>query len=419
MSGTIGLELGPEVIRAVRLDRWGRSCSGTFEQHWDPAQPAVAFAALRESLGKVKRLAVTIDLSFLFAKQVRLPPLSAEEKRRILTLEPERFFPVRAEDLVVSVRGEDNLVFAVRASELGPWLSELETIAPVELVEAAPVSIARALRVSDPGKGTIVMEEKHNGVGIAKIEGGRVRGIRRMGEDSEELAATVASPGESVGAVYLRPLNGNQGWRPLGAATVRDLPSVAGAAPHHLAAYGAALGLGGDLGEAMLPNDLSQRIFRRRRRSVVLGALVAALGLGFALFSLDDFRSRTLRKLEAEIVQVRRRAEGPLALEREADAVNREARAVAAIEAGRFDLVGGIAALTHRLPGGAHLESLRATGRDWQIDGYARESAALVAQLEADPRFENVRFLTATSRTQVDGKSYESFSIALRLVPAP
>lgn len=419
MSGTIGLELGPEIIHAVRIDRWGRAGAVTFEQRWDPGQPAPAFAALRESLGKVSRLAVTVDLSFLFAKVVRLPPLSAAEKRRILTLEPERFFPVRAEDLVVAVRSEDNLVFAARGSDLGLWLTELEGIAPVDLVEASPVSLARALRRAVPGEATILLEEREEGVGIARITDGRVRRVRRIREDSEELKAAVAATGETAGPVYLRPLNGNQGWRPLGAAGVTDLPSVAGLAPPYLAAYGAALGLGGDLGEAMLPPELSDRIQKRRRRTVRLSAIVCALALGFALASLDEFRARTLRKLDADITQVRARAEGALALERQADALTREARAVAAMEAGRLDLVGGIAALTRLLPNGAHVQALRSTGRDWQIDGYARESAQLVTQLEESPRFENVRFLTATSRTRIDGRSYESFSIAFRLVPAP
>lgn len=419
MSGAIGVELGPEIIRAVRLDRWGRAGAVTFEQHWDPARPAEAFAALGESLGKASRIAVTVDLSFLFAKMVRLPPLSAAEKRRILTLEPERFFPVRAEDLVVAVRNEDNLVFAARSSDLGVWITELERIAPVDLVEASPVSLARALGRAAPGGATILMEEKPQGVGIADVRAGRLRGVRRMWQDSEELTAAVAAEGDLAGPVYLRPLNGNQGWQPVPAREVADLPFVAGLASPYLAAYGAVLGLGGDLGEAMLPLELSDRIQSRRSRAVMFSALVCALALGFAVASLDEFRSRTLRKLDADIAQVRARAEGALALERRADALSRETRAVAAMEAGRSDLIGGIAALTRLLPRDTHLQALRSTGRDWQIDGYGRESAQLVAKLEESPQFENVRFLTATSRTRIDGRPYESFSIALRLVPAP
>jgi general secretion pathway protein L len=194
---------------------------------------------------------------------------------------------------------------------------------------------------------------------------------------------------------------------------------VAGIAPQYLAAYGAALGLGGDLGEAMLPVDLSRRIVRRRRRSLVMSAIACGLALVFAVLSLDGFRSRTLRKLDAEISRVRERAEGALAIQRQSEMLRREAGEVESIETNRVDPLPPLAALSKRLPPEAYLQSLRSTGREWQIDGFARASAPLVASLEADPLFENVHFLTATSRTRVNGKAYESFSIAFRLVPAP
>jgi Tfp pilus assembly protein PilN len=377
-------------------------------------------AALRESLGSVGRLAVTVDLSFLFAKQVRLPPLSVVEKRRILMLEPERFFPVRAEELVLAPRAEDNLVFAARASVLDAWLEALGTVGPVELVEPAPVSLARALGQVNSGEATILMEEENQAVGIAEVGAGRVRRVGRT-SDPVEVAAAVAAKGTGR-PIYLRPLNGKGDWRPIGGAaadSARELPSVAGVAPSHLAAYGAALGLGADLDEALLPANLARRIARRRRRSFMLGGITCALALAFAVLSLDGFRSRTLRRLEAESARIRQPAERVLALQRQADALGRESRTVAAIETERLDPLAVLLALTRRLPPGTHISALRSTGRDWQVDGYAREAAPLVGRLEEDPWFEDVHFLGATSRTRMDGTRYESFSIALRVVPAP
>lgn len=422
MSVRLGLELGPDVIRAVRVGRWGRNRLQTLEIHWNPDEPAEAVEALRESLGQIGRLSLAVDLSFLFAKQVRLPPLAPEEKRRILTLEPERFFPVRAEELVLALRAEDNLVFAARASLLGTWLTAFEAIAPVELVEPSPVSLARALGRVDATEATILVEQKDDRVGILEVGSGRLRRVSRIGSDPAEMASAVAATSEEAGQVYLRPLNGNQGWNPSAGArmaSARELPSVAGVAPSHLAAYGAALGLGGELDEAMLPADFVRGITDRRRQSLLLAAATCALALAFALVSLDGFRSRTSRKLDAAIAQVREPAEQVLALERRADTLTREARGVAAMAAGRLDPVAALAALTRRLPPGAHLTVLRSSGPDWQIEGYAREAASLVALLEEDPLFEAVHFLSATSRTRLNGRVYESFSIALRLVPAP
>ncbi len=414
----LGVELGPELVRAVRLERWGRRLQ-VLELHWDPKDPGEMVKSLRESLGPAGRLAVTVDLSFLFAKQVSLPPLSAVEKRRILMLEPERFFPVRAEELVLAARGEDNLVFAARASMLGSWLDALGTIGPVELVEPSPVSLARALGKFDSGEATILMEEKNEGVGIAEIAAGRVRRVRRT-SDPAALATAVAEKADGTRQIYLRPLNGSADWHPLGAnAGAGELPSVAGIAPSHLAAYGAALGIGSGIEEGLLPADLARRIARRRRQSFILSGVACVLGLMFALIALDGFRSRTLQRLEVESARLRPPAERTLALQRQADVLGQESRAVAAIEAERLDPLAALAALTTRLPPGAYLTALRSTGRDWQIDGFAREAAPLVARFEEDPSFDNVHFLSATRRTRMDGKLYESFSIALRLVPAP
>jgi Tfp pilus assembly protein PilN len=418
VSARLGVELGPELVRAVRLDGWGRRLQ-ILELHWDPTHPAQMVAELRESLGPAARLAVTVDLSFLFAKQVRLPQLSAVEKRRILTLEPERFFPVRGEELVLAARDEDNLVFAARASVLGSWLEALEAIGAVELVEPSPVSLARIVGKVDSGDVMILMQGNDQGVGIAEIGAGRVRRIRRT-SDPSELATAVAETAKMTRQIYLRPLNGNAAWHPLGAALdVGELPSIAGVAPSHLAAYGAALGIGSGLDEALLPTELARRITRRRRRALSLGCTACVLALVFALLSLDEFRSRTLRRLEAESAPLHQPAERTLALQRQADILRQEAQSVAALKAERLDPLLALAALTRRLPPGAYLTALRATGRDWQIDGYAREAAPLVGRLEEDAWFDNVHFLTATSRTRMDGKLYESFSIALRLVPAP
>jgi type IV pilus assembly PilN-like protein len=367
-------------------------------------------------------MAVAVDLSFLYAKAVRLPPVPASEKRRILGLEPERFFPVRAEELVLALRAEDNLVFAVKAPALEAWIAALETIAPVELIEPAPVSLARALGRVRPGPATILLEQPGAGVGVVRIDAGRVHGVRRIQHDAEELHAAVAAAGADEGRVYLRPLNGNRSWHPAPDAAIAaadELPTIAGVPPAHLAAYGAALGLGHRVEEALLPPELARRTARRRGRAVATSALGCAAGLVFALLSLDDFRSRTLARVDAEIARVRGRAEQVLALERQADALGREAHAVATIEAERIDPAAGLAALTRRLPPSAHVLALRGAGREWQIDGYAREAAPLVPLLEADPRFEGVHFLTATSRSRLNGTVYESFSIALRLVRAP
>src|SRR3979411_2823364 len=118
MMARLGVELGARALRGVRLEGWLRPRARVVEIECDPANPAEAVEALRQHLGPARRIAVPLDMPLLFIKQVKLPPLSELEKRDILRLEPERFFPVRAEEIVPAVRGDDNLVFATKEA----WL---------------------------------------------------------------------------------------------------------------------------------------------------------------------------------------------------------------------------------------------------------------------------------------------------------
>src|SRR5437879_13502761 len=115
MMARLGIELGARTLRAVRLEGWYRTRARTVEIEWDGAHAAEAVAALRQHLGPARRIALALDLPLLFTKQVKLPALGPAGKRSILRLEPERFFAVRAEDIVPAVRGDDDLVFAARA----------------------------------------------------------------------------------------------------------------------------------------------------------------------------------------------------------------------------------------------------------------------------------------------------------------
>src|SRR2546422_1581434 len=103
----LGVELGTRTIRAVRLEGWRRVRAGAVEIAWDRESPEEAVQALGKHLGAARRSAVAVDLPLLFTKRVKLPALPAAERRRILRLEPERFFAVRADELVPAVRADE------------------------------------------------------------------------------------------------------------------------------------------------------------------------------------------------------------------------------------------------------------------------------------------------------------------------
>ena len=92
---------------------------------------------------------------------------------------------------------------------------------------------------------------------------------------------------------------------------------------------------------------------------------------------------------------------------------------MAAIDRERPDPLRGLLELSQRLPEDAWIRSIRTGAGAIEIDGYARDAAALIPLFENDPRFEDVRFRSATSRAQIGDETYETFSLALDLVRAP
>src|SRR5437879_12554168 len=141
MMARLGVELGARGLRGGRGAGRCRPDGRVVEVGYDPANPAEAVEALRQHLGPARRIAIALDVPLLFIKRLKLPPLGEPEKRNILRLEPERFFPVRAEEIVPAVRGDDDLVFAAKEALLATWLAALEELAPLAAVKRAPPAL--------------------------------------------------------------------------------------------------------------------------------------------------------------------------------------------------------------------------------------------------------------------------------------
>src|SRR2546427_11560380 len=144
MMARLGIELGARTLRGVRLEGWYRTRARTVEIEWDREHPAEAVAALRQHFGPARRIALALDLPLLFTKQVPLPAVGPAGVGSIRRVEPERFFPVRGEDIVPAVRGDDNLVFAAREGPLAEWGAALEQLRPGDGVGPGALGPARA-----------------------------------------------------------------------------------------------------------------------------------------------------------------------------------------------------------------------------------------------------------------------------------
>lgn len=382
MSRRVGLEFAQDRIRAVTLAGWRASPVETFELKWDPAVPRDAVALLTQHLGRVSSISLAIGLGFTHVKNVPLPPAPDEERRAMLTLEPDRFFAVEGGEMVVATRHDSDLVFAADRPLVDAWIAELERWAPVSNVESASASLARAIRRGKAEDGAYRLEASEGEVGLVEMKAGSLRTVRRL------------PASESVGRLQAPP-------------------AVKGVPPAFLVAYGAALGRDDSTGEMLVPAAIASRIGRRRLTSLARSAVNLLLALAVAAAALDRSRSRLLERAEAEIASLEPRAAGGAALQSRLASL--EVQSAAAGERTlRADPVAVLAALTRRLPRDATVMSVRADGDKWQVDGTARSAGDIVPALDADPMFDDVRFLAGTSRFTEGSRTYETFSVAFR-----
>jgi hypothetical protein len=386
LNAVVGVELGGDRVRAVALRVWGKAPRATLELAWDPVRPEEAVARLRAQLGPTRRLALSVGLAFLHPKRVKLPPAPNGERRRMIALEPDRFFPVNGESLVIALPEGGDFAFATEAGPLGRWVRAFEEWAPVELVEAAPTSLERSLeglRVS----GVFLLAAGPGEQGLVELSGGRFESARR------------APHGAAVGSAL-------------------PLPKLRGLPGELLCARGAALGVHDALDGMLLSDASAQRIRARRTGRVALAGVSCALALGFALWGLDRSRERVLAAAREEAALLAGQASAATELRAGLAAIDRERDALERIPQAQMDPLVVIASLSDRLPSGATVLSLRVVNNEWQIDGTALDAAALLPLLDSDPRFRDVRFLSASSRFREGERTYETFSIAFRVEPA-
>jgi hypothetical protein len=422
LGSRLGIELGRRHIRAVRLGGVGRRRLETMEVELHQEPLAHAVQALKERVGMAPGLAVAVDTESLFVKRVKLPPLPVHDRRRVLALEPERFFPVRGEELVVSVREEDDLVFAGRLDEMNEWISALESLGPVERIEPAPVSLARACAKIGLSPAIIIKAAPGDrSATVMDVAGGRLLTVRKVFGTAADAGRILVSRDPRPAVLYVTPWSDDAAGAVadlLPGTEVKPLPSPPGLTASYSGAYGAALAVGVHDGSVLMPEGLSRRVIARQRKRVAVAAAAVIAAFAFALGSLDHYRSRTARQLADEISTYSDRASAVLELQAEAFALDRGAASLADIAAQRPNPLLVLQTITRLLPADASVRAVRYQGNEWQIDGYARDAARLIPVFEQSLEFEGVRFRTATSRIQLSDGMYDNFSLALRYVPS-
>lgn len=368
-----GVEITPTAVRLVRVAPFTGRVSLSIEQPWDPSRPLDAVAALRAKGGSLQGISIAIGLGFLEVARVDLPPVSALERARIVELEPDRYFATATrESMVVTVLPDEPLAFGAPASLVSSWLAAFETWAPVDRIEPAPAAMARAIGRD----GTYLVDAGQGETGVVQFRNGRLVAARRT---RDQQAISGGSPAPVFTAAR-------------GAVTARS-----------------------DAGNPLAPDEWRRRSQTRRHITTVLASVAAAAAVVFAIWSADRWRERTLTALDQRIVELETQSAAADTALRKLRSREAEASVLRELGTTRADPLLALAAISAALPREATVLSARASGNDWQIDGTTQDASVLVPLLDRHARFDSVRFLTASSRYRDGSRSYETFSIALRV----
>ena len=99
--------------------------------------------------------------------------------------------------------------------------------------------------------------------------------------------------------------------------------------------------------------------------------------------------------------------------------LRREAIKLSAIAAERVNPLGVLLDVTRLLPPDAHVQSIRSSGAEWEVDGLAGDAAQLIPLFEESTAFAEVQFRSATNRVRLGNTDYERFALAFRYVAGP
>jgi hypothetical protein len=385
VRNTAGVEIAHDSVRvAVR----GRSASvRTLVLPFALDRVDDIVSQLASSVGPVTQITLSIGLSHLGVQRVSLPPVSHDERRRMLALEPDRWFAAvytttPAISLVSDNTADGAMAMAADAAFVEACAAAFEAWGPVDRVEAAPVSLARALNARGRRSATCALDAAPGEVGLLTLTDGTLTSVRRRRDDG---------------------------------TTVQRLRVADSIAEEFSVAFGAALAADDDGDDMLLTPALSSGFASRARRAIAGWAAAAVVAVCAAVWAAGVSRTRVLDALDREIIQERSRAAVASGLALRAMAVDREIAVITSTTSLRDDPLETLAALGVRLPVHAVAQRVRQNGADWQIEGNAKSGAEVLASLAAEPRFDRVRFLAPSNRFRDGTTDRETFAIAFAL----
>ena len=377
MSAPIGILLDSTRVRVCPLD----ARIPVLELPWDPAAPDDVVARLRDATGGPEACVLVVGLGFLEIARPELPPLSRAARRSVLLRDADRYFPTES---AVAVAMLDEIAFAMPAELLGRWVTAFDTLAPVRAITTIAHAASRAVARNDTLTNAAVLTDGALGEhGRLSFSLGTLREARR-----------IAGP------------------PPATSVATRDLDAPL--------ALREALGLIDDPDDAVLGDaKWSARVRSERRMRWLRSAALLSASLVALLWSAARWRERTLSALQQqESALVASTTPALQAQRRLARAASEQTllseHAGPAARPGEALPADVLARLGTLLPTDAFVQRIEWDGTLWKLDGSASNAPRIVPLLDADPHFQDVRIVAASTRFLDNGRQRESFSIAFR-----
>jgi Tfp pilus assembly protein PilN len=441
---SLGIEVGRGFVAAcevtasgdgsVRGQRFGRHELDTET----PTPEDLADACLRVALeaGIRERGAVlTLARELTWVKPVALPPVSEDDRLRLLRVQPERFFPVPDRPLVCDLEPASNGAPPMaHAAEVERLESLLEALASrgfrVRAVLPGTAAMARAVASAAPqaaaGDWLLVRPEGAD-LGAHAYRAGALRASRRVPDFASDPAGAALEVARTArrsfdgeggpdqvrwsGWLQLPPAVRETAGKALGLA-VRDLPELP-VGSDGIAAYGAAVaGLEAAPRPDLLPASVRERRRQQSRWVTVACAVLAATGLLALLWALGERNERELARLDEAIGRATQGAEAAAAARDEVVALEDRIAALERSMRDRAVWLRTIADVSEALPGRAWLGTLALEeGGTVSLSGYAATASALIPALEGSESLVNVELAAPATRATVAGRELEAFNI--------
>ncbi len=453
MKRSLGIEIGRTFVAIceIALEGEGAPRRVGFTRHVFPegelpSPEELADACLRLALesGIRQRSAVlALARSLTYTKTVQLPPLPTEDRLKLVSIQPERFFPVSDRALVCDLEpgsnGAASVAHATESDQLETVVEALQSRGfRIRAVIPSSAALQRAAVRGVPAlsdSNWLLVRPEGGGLTAHAFQARSLRVSRRMenfGADPEaafrEIARTVACSFEDGATVSVVRWSGWNGLpdavQRVAAATlrvpVRDLPELP-VGSEGLAAYGAALA---GLEEVPRPDLMPPAVRARRRQqgrwiTIACGAL-ALLALLALIWSLGERQDWHLRRLESAIAEARAGAVAAAEARDELGVLEGRIAAVQRRMEQRAAWLRLLQEISTALPQTAWVGNLTVEPNgEVSLSGYAATASALIPALQATAALERVQFAAPTTRANVGRRELEAFNIRAVLQGSP